>query len=105
MKLNDYQKFAARTMNPDLTDTEALINMSLGLAGETGEIIEHVKKVLFHGNVLDEEYLKKEIGDVLWYVAGIASVIGLDLADIAQTNQDKLQHRYPDGFTVKKNPT
>lgn len=68
---------------------------ALGLAGEAGEVAEIVKKHIrderMPGNVRDA--LRKELGDVLWYVAMCAREWGLDLDDIAQHNLDKLSSR------------
>ena len=70
---------------------------ALGLAGETGEICEKIKKVIRDdGGVISDEkraLLGKELGDVLWYVATLASELGLDLSAIAQDNLDKLAGR------------
>ena len=98
MDISDYQKQSARTMPKNLHVEPLLTNVCLGLAGESGEIIEHVKKVVFHGHQLDRDYLKKEIGDVLWYVAAMATALDVDLGEIAQANVDKLKARYPEGF-------
>jgi NTP pyrophosphatase (non-canonical NTP hydrolase) len=73
---------------------------SLGLAGEAGEVCDLLKKVHGHGKPYDADKLKKELGDVLWYLANLASAHGFSLSDVAQTNVDKLRARYPEGFTV-----
>lgn len=98
MDLSRYQKLAARTI-PTEEVKNLLTNFCLGLAGESGELIDHVKKVVFHGHKLDKDYLSKELGDLLWYIAGISSILKLDLSDIGDINIDKLSRRYPDGFT------
>ena len=97
MDLSDYQKQAARTIPTEEVNT-LLTNFCLGLAGEAGELIDHVKKVVFHGHSLDEKYLSKELGDLLWYIAGLSSILKLDLSVIGDINIDKLKRRYPDGF-------
>jgi len=70
---------------------------ALGLAGEAGEVAEHAKKAIRDddGTVSDERRaaIAKELGDVLWYVAQIATELGLDLDEIAQGNLDKLLSR------------
>lgn len=71
-----------------------------GLAGEAGEVCDLLKKVLGHGKPYDGEKLKKELGDVLWYLANLATAHGFSLSDVAQTNVNKLRARYPTGFTV-----
>ena len=80
-----------------------LNNAALGLAGESGEIADHVKKVMFHGHPLDDptrDKIAKEIGDILWYCAMGAQGIGLGLGDIARMNVEKLKKRYPEGFST-----
>jgi NTP pyrophosphatase (non-canonical NTP hydrolase) len=100
MTLDEYQKLAARTMGTR-TPSDQLSNMALGLAGEAGETADMLKKHLFHGKPLDADEVVKELGDVLWYVAGMATAIGASLDDIAQRNVDKLRKRYPDGFSAE----
>lgn len=77
-----YQELALRTANglPDRQDR--LDNAVLGLIGELGEISELVKKARFHGHPLDQLKLKSEAGDLLWYVAWLASEYGLKLGDV-----------------------
>ena len=58
-----------------------------------------VKKAIFHGHTLEIEDLKKEIGDVMWYLALICDSFGVDIEEIARMNIDKLIERYPDGFS------
>ena len=103
MKLNEYQEISKRTLpkydgcyRPD-----ALANYALGLAGESGECVDHIKKYVYHGHELSVEELENELGDVLHYVAGIATMIGLELEDIAAGNIDKLLKRFPNGFTAE----
>lgn len=92
-----YQAAVDRTMN-NLPREDALVNWALGLSGETGEVIEHIKKFAYHGKPLDMDAVEKELGDVLWYVAAMANTLGLSLDEIMQKNVDKLRERYPDGF-------
>jgi NTP pyrophosphatase (non-canonical NTP hydrolase) len=103
MSADEYQTLAART----LIDGEGLalsgldlmlVWNALGLAGEAGEAAELVKKAVLHGHGLDVDKLAKELGDVLWYVAALATTAGLSLGAIMAANIDKLQTRYPDGF-------
>ncbi len=58
-----------------------------------------VKKAFFHGHELDRDKVKKELGDVLWYVAVMADALDMPLGDVAQHNIDKLAQRYPEGFS------
>src|SRR5690242_2459396 len=100
MEANQYQKLAARTLvdRPDreISDHEMMIVWdALGLAGEAGEVANHVKKGVLHGHGLDLEKLKSEIGDTLWYAAALCTTLGLDLSEIMQANIKKLEVRYP----------
>lgn len=90
-------------MNNDLDLQEALCNWALGLSGEVGEVVEHVKKHCFHGKSLNYDEVEKEIGDVLWYVSALCTELGFNLDEVAQKNISKLMARYPEGFE-KKNP-
>jgi NTP pyrophosphatase (non-canonical NTP hydrolase) len=102
MKMNDYQDVAGRTMGSGQTERDALSNFALGVTGEAGEVADLIKKHLYQGHPLDREKVKGELGDVLWYVAGLARACGLTLAEVADHNIDKLRARYPDGFEERR---
>lgn len=93
MNFREYQQAAARTAMKQGTDYFAI-----GLAGETGEVLELVKKHFYHGKPLDRTRLKEEIGDVLWYAANLARINGIDFEDVATSNIEKLKERHPNGF-------
>lgn len=101
MDLNEYQQKCLRTTNATPT-MERLTISGLGIAGEAGEVADLIKKVVGHGHDLDHDKLVKELGDVLWYVADLASTIGVTLNDVAEINVAKLAARYPDGFSVDR---
>lgn len=109
MDFRKYQQAAFRTTpysEHDLKDpqtfNQALALGGLGVAGEAGEVADYLKKVVFHDHPLDVNKVRKELGDVLWYVAFVASVCGLTLDDIAVANIDKLLERYPNGFNPEQ---
>ncbi len=102
MKVNDYQQAAMTTLNNSLDKKDMLINSVMGLCGESGEAIDIVKKWLAQGHELNKDALKKELGDVAWYLAEAATALDVSLEEILQGNLEKLQARYPDGFDVKK---
>ena len=102
MTINEYQKLAMTTLNPELEQKDVLINGVMGLCGESGEVIDLVKKHLAQGHELDTEKMAKELGDVAWYLAETATAIGYPLEDIFQINIDKLKKRYPEGFSTEK---
>jgi NTP pyrophosphatase (non-canonical NTP hydrolase) len=95
MELSEYQQLSRRTA--EYPREAWLAYPALGLAGEAGEVAEHAKKAIRDeaGAVSDERRaaMAKELGDVLWYVAQLASELGLDLDQIAQTNLEKLLSR------------
>jgi NTP pyrophosphatase (non-canonical NTP hydrolase) len=96
MRISEYQELSRRTATyPGAGDN--IVYPTLGLAGEAGEVAEKVKKLLRDDDgVLSDERrgaLAGELGDVLWYVAQVATEAGLDLEEIAQGNLDKLLSR------------
>ena len=109
---NEYQELAMRTNDGQSTDrlSKALLNAStdfggfmmacLGLSGEIGEFNDTMKKIIFHEADFDEEHLKKELGDICWYVAMMCESFGWRLDEILALNVDKLKKRYPHGFDV-----
>jgi len=101
MDFNQYQKHALRTCGVS-EPTKRILNGVMGLAGESGECIDLMKKHLFQGHELNREKLKDELGDVLWYIAVCADGLGLEMEDIAKHNVDKLKKRYPEGFDAHR---
>ena len=96
MKLSEYQRLSRTTaVYPDAGAN--LTYPALGLCGEAGEAAEKVKKTIRDdGGVLTDERrdaLAAELGDVLWYVAQLATEAGLDLDDVAESNLEKLVSR------------
>lgn len=102
MEANEYQRLAMTTLNPALENKDVLINAVMGLCGEAGEVIDIVKKHLAQGHELDTEKIKKELGDVAWYLAECAYAIGVPLSEVLEGNIEKLKKRFPDGFDVEK---
>ena len=74
----------------------------MGLNGESGEVIDIVKKHMFQGHELDKEKIKKELGDVMWYVAEVCEALDLNLDEVMEGNIEKLRKRFKDGFTVNE---
>lgn len=100
--LDEYQKDAMRTADASFTDEQRLTEAGLGVAGEAGEFADLIKKLLFHGHPLDKDKAIKELGDVMWYLAQAATGLHTSLSHIATVNIEKLQKRYPDGFTSER---
>lgn len=99
---HEYQELALRTARKDLDSTQLLLNGALGLAGESGEVVDAIKKHLFQGHWLDKTHIQRELGDVAWYLAIAAHAVGCDLDTIFQMNIDKLKARFPDGFDAER---
>lgn len=97
MNGNRYQELAARTINEKLYDYEMEMHALHGMAGEIGELHSLYQKT-FQGHEFDEEHAKKELGDLLWFVAEYCTAMGWNLGDVMVMNIDKLIKRYPDGF-------
>jgi NTP pyrophosphatase (non-canonical NTP hydrolase) len=72
-----------------------------GLSSEVGEVMGLHQKV-HQGHRLDENALRLEIGDVLWFIAELCDVYGWSMEDIARLNIQKLRNRYHDEFTVEE---
>lgn len=99
MNFYEYQLKASRTIPKDKWFNTNVSNFSMGLAGETGEVVDHLKKVVYHGHDLNREEIEKELGDVLWYLSALATSLKMDINTIAQKNIKKLEDRYPEGFS------
>lgn len=102
MTINEYQKLAMTTLNPALDKKDVLINGVMGLCGESGEVIDIVKKHLAQGHELDRDKLIKELGDVAWYLAETATALDVDLEEVLAGNIAKLKARYPEGFSTER---
>jgi NTP pyrophosphatase (non-canonical NTP hydrolase) len=100
MDLKEYQEKSRKTaIYPEAGRN--YIYPTLGLSGEAGEVAEKIKKVIRDKNgVIDnetKEEIKKELGDVMWYVSQIASELGLSLDEIGEKNIEKLYSRMERG--------
>ena len=102
MEGNVYQKLAMNTVNPELTKKDMLVNGVMGLNGECGEVIDVVKKHMFQGHELDIDKIKKELGDVMWYVAEVCESLDLRMDEVMECNIAKLANRFKNGFTKEE---
>ena len=93
MIMDSYQRVARKTVI--YPRKQMIIYPALGLAGEAGEVCEKVKKYLRQDYDLDElkEIVEDELGDVLWYIANLATDLGLSLDNLAAKNLAKLHDR------------
>lgn len=100
----NYQQLAARTRKErkaaDLSDFDTnFLYAALGLATESAELLEKVKKIIFHGHAWNRQEILSEVGDVQWYVAELCTVLDEDLEHVQARNINKLRARYPDGYS------
>lgn len=102
MNFKEYQDNMKRTAGSTELTNENLCWGAMGVSGEAGEVTDYLKKVVFHGHELDKEKVAEELGDVLWYVACTAEIIGYDLEQIAEMNISKLKKRYPQGWDAER---
>ncbi len=105
MKTSDLDAFQEGTRRTSTPAGDVLTVLALGLAGEAGEICDPIKKHFGQGHSLDKMALARELGDLLWYIARMADVLGVPLSEVARMNQEKLLARYPGGFEVARSVT
>jgi len=98
MPNKDYSPVVSRLQETGLMRT---LHAAMGMSGETGELMDIIKKSVIYGKPLDQDHLKEELGDVLYYMAILIDELGLDFETVMQHNVNKLQKRYPQGFTPK----
>ncbi len=96
MDENKYKLFVndGVMLSPD-TQRERVLLAAMGLAGETGEVVDLLKKTLFHGKELDRDELIKELGDVMWYFHLLLLSEGITMDEVLEANMVKLVNRYP----------
>lgn len=104
MEVSDYEVDVRRTAKSCETQevdgqTLNILHWSLGLSGEVGELVDTVKKHVFYNQPFDMVNAKEELGDILFYVAAMASEIGLSLEEVMEANKAKLELRYKDGYS------
>ena len=101
MRMNDYQNLAARTINQKLEPVQVAFHALHGMVGEIGEIHSLYQKT-YQGHEMKAGHVKKELGDLLWFIAEYCTAMGWDMEDVAQDNIEKLMARYPEGFEVER---
>lgn len=99
--IDEYQAQAPRTANAiiDLTDC------CFGMIGETGEVVDTIKKHLYQGHPMDDKMRRKlteELGDVMWYICVLALLCDIKMSDVLDGNVSKIKARYPDGFSTER---
>ena len=97
MNINEYQQLAARTINTSLKYNEQGKHALHGMVSEIGEL-HGIYQKCYQGHSFDEDHAKKELGDLMWFIAEYCTAHNWKLEDICQMNIDKLMNRYPSGF-------
>lgn len=98
MKIDEYQELAMRTCPFDDRDFGSMITHAVfGMCSETGEIAGIFQKT-YQGRDIDFVHLKRELGDVCWFVAEACTAMGVSLEDVMECNIQKLKDRFPEGF-------
>ena len=122
--LNKYVEFVRQTTSPassdfaqllarmteleanDDADVPRLITAAFGMSAECGELVEIIKKILLQGKSYNEDnviHMKKEAGDVLWYMSQLCIALNTTFEELMEINYQKLSARYPEGtFSVYK---
>ena len=98
----DYISFNSRCFeiqkDPDGIPVHRLLTAALGICAEGGEFTEVVKKIVFQGKPVNEDnifHMKRELGDIMWYVAQACMALDTDFNEIIEMNVEKLKARYP----------
>jgi len=99
MDIQTYQKLAARTLPKLSSEQEDIQHMLFGMMTELGELVDSYKKHYAYGKPLDMVNVMEEMGDIMWYWAGMCTITGINAPHTLQVNIDKLLARYPDKFT------
>lgn len=112
MRISEYQELCEKTEPSSLIyadtsvrldiSTTRLLHHTIGICTEAGELQDALKKYLYYNQILDEDNLIEELGDLMWYICGMCNTLGVSLEEVMQRNHDKLSKRYPDGFSVSR---
>ena len=100
MKANEYQELASRTIGK-ISSLSQERHALHGMVSEIGELHGIYQKT-YQGHFLDKEHAKKELGDLLWFIAEYCTANKWELEEIIQMNIDKLKARYPNGFEAER---
>lgn len=76
-----------------------LVHMAMGISGEAGELLDAIKKHAIYQKPLDVANVKEELGDLMFYMTGLASALGFTLKECATLNAEKLTKRYPVAYS------
>ena len=111
-KSSDKMRERINYLNSKDIEMSRLLTAGIGLSGEVGEFNDIIKKIMFQEKAFDvvaHEHMKRELGDIMWYVAQACLALKVDLVDVINLNKDKLTKRYPqkqfnEQFDANRNP-
>jgi NTP pyrophosphatase (non-canonical NTP hydrolase) len=105
----DYAMFLTRLNSLELENgcnVTQLLTAALGMSAEAGEFTEVVKKIIFQGKPYNEDnvfHMKRELGDIMWYIAQACMALDISIDEVIQMNFEKLSARYPEGtFSIER---
>lgn len=104
----NFQDFSSRLseLENQNFNTERMLTSAVGMCAEAGEFTEVVKKIVFQGKPVTEDnifHLKRELGDIMWYVSQACLGLNISLEEVIQMNFEKLTARYPEGaFSIER---
>ena len=100
----DYPKFvdSLRAHSIDSKGIFDMLHSAVGISGEAGELLDHMKKAVWQDHKLDFNYMTLELGDILFYLTSMCNCIGTDIDEVRKLNIEKLTKRYPDGVFDKE---
>lgn len=108
MTNQEYSQFVRDLMAPCKTDlvAEKPLLAAVGLAGESGELLDEMKKVFWHGHKMDKKWFDEQVleaGDILFYLQDLCNFLGVSLDKVRDRNVAKLKDRYKSGkFTTNE---
>lgn len=101
MEIQEFQKLSIRTLNNSLSEKEQLANMVIGASCEFSEAGDSIKKYLFQGHELDKKHIEEELGDTMFYICNLATLLNISMENVLEQNVEKLNKRYKNGFSYK----
>lgn len=102
MKFETYQKNSYVNIKPHENLKDEVLDYSTGLCEEVGEVMNHINHRFWGNETLDRDKFAKEIGDVLWYLNALCTVLKFDVGAIAELNLKKLENRFNGGYSIQK---
>ena len=98
----DYPKFVDSLRAHGDGTLDDMLHSAVGISGEAGELLDHMKKVIWQDHPCDTGYITLELGDILFYLTSMCNCLHISIDDICKLNIEKLTKRYPDGVFDKE---